>query len=71
MKEPLTVNSILYHINREEFNDFDIVFSAHVKKGGSTKFDYQELFNITPGRYDIEIKEMEEEVIINVKTMYI
>lgn len=71
LTEPMTINAMRNIIKSEEFNDYDIVFSAEVKKGGSTNFSYHELFSIKPGQYDIDIKEMDEEVIVYVKTLYI
>lgn len=71
LTEPMTVNAMRNIIKSEEFNDYDIIFSADVKKGGSTNYSYRELFSIKPGQYDIDIKEMDEEVIVYVKTLYI
>ena len=67
----MTVNAMKNIIISEDYDEYDVVFSAFVKKGDSTKDSYVELFSIKPGQYDLEIKETDEEVIINVKTMYI
>lgn len=71
LTEPVSINTMKNIIRSKEFDGYDIIFSADVKKGGSSNYSYQELFSIKPGQYDIDIKEMDEEVIVYVKTLYI